>query len=132
MATIIKDFLIDTPPAKAWDALRDFGAVHEKLAVGFVTACRMEADTRVITFANGMTLRERLVGIDEQARRVAYSAVGGLATHHNASAQIVDTGDNRTRFVWITDVLPNEAADLIGPMMEQGAVAIQKTLEARR
>ncbi len=129
MSTVIKEILIDTPPAKAWDALRDFGAVHERLVPGFVTACRMEGDARVVAFGNGMTARELLVGIDAKNRRVAYSAIGGLATHHNASAQVFDAGEDRTRFVWITDVLPNEVAKLIEPMMEQGAAIIKKTLE---
>ncbi len=130
MATIIKEILIDVSPEKAWDALRDFGAVHEKLAPGFVTACRMDGDARVITFGNGMTIRELLVGSDDKARRVAYSAVG-VAIHHNASAQIFETDDGRTRFVWITDVLPNDAAARIESMMDQGAAVIRKTLAAR-
>jgi hypothetical protein len=129
MSTIVKEIMIDAPPAKAWDALRDFGAVHTRLVPGFVTACRMDGDARVVTFGNGMTIRERLVGIDEKTRRVAYSAVSELATHHNASAQIVTAGENRTRFIWITDVLPNDAATSIEKMMDQGAAVIKKTLE---
>ena len=133
MATIIKEFIIDTPPAKAWEALRDFGAVHVKLAPGFLTACRMDGDAaRIITFGNGMTVREQLVGIDEASKRLAYSATGGMATHHNASAQLFDAGGNRTRFVWTTDVLPDAAAKQIEPMMELGAAAMKKTLEQAR
>ena len=32
-------------------------------------------------------------------------------------------------FVWITDVLPNELADFIEPMMAQGAAVLKTTLE---
>jgi hypothetical protein len=42
--------------------------------------------------------------------------------------QILADGGN-TRFVWITDVLPDAAAETIGTMMDQGAQAAKRTLE---
>jgi carbon monoxide dehydrogenase subunit G len=131
MATLYKEILVNAPFAKVWDALRDFGAVHEKLAPGFVTQCRLEGDTRDLTFFNGNKARELLVGIDENAHRLAYTVVGGRATHHNASAQVIAADENRSRFVWITDVLPNEVAEYIDGMMEQGAAVMKTTLEGR-
>ena len=131
MATIIKEFVVDAPASKVWEALRDFKAVHEKLVPGFVTHLRMKGDDRIITFANGMTIKEVFVGSDDAAMRVAYSAVGELASHHNASAQVFDLGKGRSRFVWITDVLPNEVAKMIEPMMDQGAAVMKKTLEKK-
>lgn len=130
MATIYKEFFIDASPDLVWDALRDFGAVHQRLAPGFVIDCKLEADARVVTFANGITLREVLLGIDDSHRRLCYSAVGGKSAHHNASAQVFAVGDGRTRFVWITDVLPNEFAEYIDGMMEQGMKVMQTTLRA--
>ena len=112
-----------------WDALRDFNAVHQRLAPGFLTECRIEGDKRTLTFSNGMVATEQLVGIDERARRLSYTVVGGRAAHHNASAQVFAEGPNRTRFVWITDVLPDEVAVPIGAMMDQGVVAMKKALE---
>jgi carbon monoxide dehydrogenase subunit G len=130
MATIIKEILIDARPEDAWDAVKDFGALHTRLVKGFVTTCTMDGDTRVITFANGMTVREPLVGIDEKARRLAYTAQGGRTTHYNASAQVFSDGKDRTRFVWTIDLLPNEVADAVGAMVEHGAKAIKQTLES--
>lgn len=130
MATIIKEILIDARPEDAWDAVRDFGALHKRLVKGFVTDCRLDGDTRIVTFGNGMVVREPLVGIDEKARRLAYTAVGGRTTHYNASAQVFAEGKDRTRFVWIIDLLPNELAGPIGAMTEQGANAIKQTLES--
>jgi carbon monoxide dehydrogenase subunit G len=131
MATLIREITIDASPQKCWEALRDFGALHQKLVPGFVTHCEFDGAARTITFFNGMKVREALVGIDDAQRRVAYSASGANSTHHNASAQIFDDGTGRTRFVWITDVLPDSSAEFIGPMMDQGAVVIKKTLEGR-
>jgi len=129
MASIREEFTVDATPDAVWSALRDYGAVHTRPAVGFVVDCTMEeGDVRVITFGNGMVVREKLVGIDDAARRVAYTVIGGTAAHHNASAQVMVDADGRTRFVWITDVLPDAAAKPIGAMMKIGAEAMRKTL----
>ena len=34
MATITTDIHLDADPSTAWDAVRDFGAVHERVAAG--------------------------------------------------------------------------------------------------
>jgi hypothetical protein len=59
---------------------------------------------------------------------VSWSATGGQLSHHNASAQVFAEGAGRTRFVWIADLLPDEAAPAITAMIEQGIGVIQKTL----
>jgi hypothetical protein len=133
MATITKEAIIDADPADAWDALRDFGAVHERLVPGFVVDCRLDGDdARIVTFFTGAVAREILVGVDEAARRLAYSVVEGPlpATHHNASAQVFATPDGGTRFVWTTDVLPHELAEPVGQLMERGIEVIEQTLSA--
>ncbi|WP_332748025.1 SRPBCC family protein [Hydrogenophaga sp.] len=129
MATIHHEIVIEAGLDQVWDALRDFNAVHQRLAPGFVTDCRAEEGTRVVSFANGMVARERFVGLDEKIHRLSYAIAGGQLTHHNASAQLFAQGPQRTRFVWITDVLPHEMADFIGAMMAQGVVAMKRTLE---
>lgn len=129
MATIHLEIVIEAGLDRVWDALRDFNAVHQRLAPGFVTDCRAEEGARVVTFANGMVARELLVGLDEKTHRLSYSAVGGQLTHHNASAQLFAEGADRTRFVWITDVLPHELAGFVDTMMVQGAATMKRTLE---
>ena len=129
MATIHKEVIIEASLDRVWDALRDFNAVHQRLAPGFVTDCRAEEGARAVTFANGMVMRELFVGLDEQLHRLSYAAVGGQIAHHNASAQLFAEGPQRTRFVWITDVLPHGLAGFIDTMMEQGAAAMKRTLE---
>jgi carbon monoxide dehydrogenase subunit G len=80
-----------------------------------------------VTFVNGFTVRERIVTVDEANRRLVYSAVGGRTTHHNASFEVLGH-DGGTRVVWTTDLLPDEAAAVIEPMMKQGVVAMRRTL----
>jgi carbon monoxide dehydrogenase subunit G len=132
MATVYKEFIVEADAAHVWDALRDFGAVHTRLAPGFLTGCTIDAEgARILTFANGLVAREVLVGIDDAHRRLAYTVTGGQAEHHHATAQVFEEGAGRSRFVWITDVLPDAMAAHIGPMMEQGGAAMKATLEGR-
>lgn len=131
MASIHKEILIDVPPDDVWAAVRDFGAVHQRLAQGFILDTRLEGDARVVTFVTGMTIRELLIGIDDETRRLAYAAVGGKTIHHNASFQVFANGEGRSRLVWITDVLPDKLAGKIGSLVEQGAQAMKQTLERR-
>ena len=129
MATVYKEFIVEADAARVWDALRDFKAVHTRLAPGFLTGCTIDAEgARILTFANGLVAREMLVGIDDAHRRLAYTVTGGQAAHHHASAQVFTEGEGRSRFVWITDVLPDELAVPIASMMDAGLEAVQRTL----
>ena len=130
MASIRKEVRIDARPETVWEALRDVGALHTRLVPGFVTDTRLEGGARVVTFANGMVVRELIVTIDDGARRLAYAAVGGRSTHHNASFQVFAEGAERTRLVWIADLLPDEVAGPVGEMMEAGSRVMKRTLEA--
>jgi carbon monoxide dehydrogenase subunit G len=129
MASIHREIGIAAPPEEVWEALRDVGAIHTRLAPGFVTDVQLEPGARTVTFANGMVARELIVDVDEGSRRVAWSAVGGAMTHHNASAQVFPDGPGRCRFVWIADLLPHELAPAIAGMIDQGLAAIRAKLE---
>jgi hypothetical protein len=129
MATICREATIARDAAFVWDAIRDVGAIHRRLVPGFVVDCRLEGDSRYITFANGMAMREVIVSVDDQTRRHAWSARGEPLTHHNASLQVFADGDAACRVVWIADLMPNEIADTVGDMISQGLVAMKRTLE---
>ena len=128
MASIHKEILIDASPDHVWDALRDFGAVHTRLAPGFVLDTRLDGDARIVTFANGTVAREILVDCDDAKRRLAYAIVSERLKQHSASAQVFAESDGRTRFVWIADVLPNEVAPYMDAQMDLGMHAMQKAL----
>lgn len=125
MASIRREVVLAAPPDVVWDAVRDIGAIHTRLAPGFVVATELEprGAARVVTFGNGMTARELIVDVDDTARRLAWSVVGGRMTHHNASVQVFAEG-GETRFVWIADLLPHELAPAISTMIDQGTAAI--------
>ena len=128
MASIHKDFIVDANPNDVWDALRDFSAVHQRLAPGFVAECRMDGSDRIVTFSNGTVARELFVDCDEARRRLVYAVVSERIKQHSASAQVFAESDGRTRFVWIADVLPNEIAPYMDAQMHLGLLAMQKAL----
>jgi len=129
MASIRKEILVDNTPERVWDALRDVGKVHERVAPGFVVATQMEEGARVVTFGNGMTARELIVSVDDDTRRVVWAVVGSpRLSHHNASVQVFPEGAG-CRVVWIADLLPNEAAGDIAGMIEAGMRVMKPTLE---
>ena len=132
MASIHQDIPVGVTPEQAWEALRDFGAVHERVAPGFVTATRLDGDDRVVTFFTGAAAKERLVTVDDVRRRIVYTVVEselGLL-HHQASVEVLDADDGADgcRLVWTADVLPDEIAPIVGGLMEQGAAAIARAM----
>ena len=128
MATIHKTLPLAAPAAAVWDAMRDYGAVHERVAQGFVTATRLEEGARVVTFANGLVAREVLVSVDDDARRLVYSAADGRLAHHNGAFQVSDEGGG-CRVSWTADLLPDEMAPMVSAMMDDGVAAMRRTFE---
>jgi hypothetical protein len=128
MASVTKEFLIRANPESVWDAIRDFHAVHRRVAPGFLVHAERDGNDRVLTFFNGMIARERLVACDDVRWRLSYTIVEGRFDHHHASVQVFphETG---SRVVWITDLLPDALADTSSNMMDRGSQVMQQTLE---
>src|SRR5215204_99479 len=106
MASIRKEIVIDTGLEPAWDALRRVDEAHTLFAP-VLTDAHLEGDLRTVRFANGMVVRERILHVDEEHRRVAYAVLDprGMSYHH-ASMQVDVAGPGRCAFVWITDFVP--------------------------
>jgi Polyketide cyclase / dehydrase and lipid transport len=128
MASIHKDIAIDARPEDVWAAVRDFGAVHQRLVPGFVLDAKLDGDARIVTFANGTAARELLVDCDDMRQRLVYAVVSERVKQHSASVQVFADGDSRSRLVWIVDVLPNEIAPYMDAQMDQAALAMAKAL----
>ena len=128
MATIRREASIDAPPGEVWDAVRDWGALHQRLVPGFATECEVRGDARVVTFFTGTVLTERIISVDDDERRLAWSIVDGPYEHHNASARVYEEADGRSRLLWEADVLPEEVAGPTAEMMGRGTEIMEKTL----
>jgi hypothetical protein len=128
MASIHRDIAIDAHPEDVWAAVRDFGAVHQRLAPGFATDACLDGDARIVTFHNGTVARELLVDCDDARRRLVYAVISERVKHYSASVQVATDGEARTRMLWIVDVLPNQIAPYIAGQMDQAVLAMQKSL----
>jgi hypothetical protein len=128
MASILKDIPLNADAGDVWAAVRDFGAVHRRLAPGFVTDARLDGDARVVTFHNGNVARELLVDCDDARRRLAYAIVNERVRHYNASVQVMENDETSCRIVWMVDVLPNDVAPYISGQMDLAAQAMQQAL----
>jgi carbon monoxide dehydrogenase subunit G len=128
MATIRREIYVEARPETAWDALRDLGALHTRLVPGFVVDTRLQEAERIVTFGNGLVARERIVSVEQDARRVVWSVVGGAMTHHNGAAQVLADGTG-CRFTWTADLLPDTVAPNVAAMMDQAMPIIRSTLE---
>ncbi len=53
MACIRKEIPIDASPEDVWAAVRDWGALHERLVPGFALDTRLDGEDRIVTFATG-------------------------------------------------------------------------------
>ncbi len=130
MASIRKEVVIDVGVEPAWDALRRVAEPHTLFAP-VLAGAEMHGDVRTVRFANGMELRERILDVDDEHRRVAYAVVEPQGmTYHHASMQLDIAGPGRCAFIWVTDFLPAEAAASLLPLIEQGADALKRNLES--
>ena len=133
MASIHRDIPINARAEDVWAAVRDFGAVHRRLAPGFALDARLEGDARIVTFLNGSVAREVRVDCDDTRQRLVYAAISERVKHYNASVQVVADGETQgkacARLIWTVDLLPNEIAPYISGQMDQAALAMQKALD---
>jgi hypothetical protein len=132
MACIHKEIVIEASREHVWAAVRDVGAVHQRLTPGILVDTRLDGDERVITFVQGAVVRELIVALDDEARRLAYAVVEGSkrTTYHHASMQVFAEGSGGSRLVWITDFLPHDQAVSIAAIIERGAEVMKQTLES--
>ena len=130
MATLHKEIHIEARPEAIWDAARDVGALHTRLVPGFVVDTQLEGNARIVTFGNGMVVRELIISVDDQRRRLAWTAIGGRTTHYNAVLEVL-ADRSGTRVVWATDLLPDEMAEAVATMQENGLAAMKETFERR-
>ena len=131
MTSIRKEIAVFVPAQTVWNAVRDYGSVHTRLAPGMVTGTTLEddGDVRVVTFEDGMVLTERIISVDDTARRFAYSIVGEPFEHHNASVEVIGDDERSCRLVWTADLLPHELSETVAGIMERGLRLSKQTIE---
>jgi Polyketide cyclase / dehydrase and lipid transport len=126
MTSIAIEITTEATPSTVWDAIRDVGALHTRLVPGFVVATELVPGGRRVTFGSGMAVVEPIISLNDELRRLVWTAQGGLPglVHYNGAVQVYPREVGGSRVVWTADVLPDEAAATIGAMMREGAAAM--------
>jgi hypothetical protein len=127
MASITKRIALTVDADAAWEAVRDVGH-PDLLFAGVLTDAHLDGDLRVVTFASGTVVSERIIDIDDDARRFVYAVVDGPFVHHQASFTVSAEADGTSTLTWVTDLLPDNVAPMVEGLMEQGAAAAVATL----
>jgi hypothetical protein len=129
MASIRKEITLHNSTGRVWDAVRDFQAVHLRVAPGFLTNNAPEDGARVLTFANGAVFRELLVSCDDEQRRLVYAIAQPPFITYSASVQIFEEGTHSSRLVWTVDFLPDDLGSRIDGQMQAALNVMKPTLE---
>lgn len=127
MAGITKTIPAAAGSKVAWKKISDIGAV-DKL-VDMIASCSLDGDVRTCTLPDGQTIKERVITVDEDVKRVVYTVTEGPLPmeFHCASVQVVEE-DNQTNVVWIVDVKPDELAAPLSEMMDGAAQSMAAIL----
>jgi hypothetical protein len=129
MGTIRSELKSAAKASDVWSAIRDIGALHTRLAPGFVADTKLEPSARVVTFVNGVTLREPIVSLDDEARRLVWTHEGGRARHYNGALEVSELPDGSTSVVWTADFLPDDIHGYFLQAIQAGMAAMQRTLD---
>lgn len=120
---------VDAGAAFVWDAVRDIYAVHKRLLPGAAVAVDQAPDARIVTFADGMKATERIVELNDDARRLVYQATEGAPLTHHLATQVVREDDTGVHLVWTTEYAPASKHDWATSVMNGLAELMKKTLD---
>ncbi|MBL0726611.1 SRPBCC family protein [Piscinibacter sp. HJYY11] len=118
MTTVHKTAQINADPRKVWGRIADVGKVHDILPS--VVECRLDGDKRLCTFADGGQLTERIISVDAELMRLAYSITDSPfpLEYHAASMRVVPEA-NGCRLEWTTDLKPDALKESLAPLFDQ-------------
>lgn len=134
MASVRREVDVAVSADRVWAAIRDVGAVHRRLLPGRVSNAFLDGDNRILTFPDGHRVRELILTIDDEARRLAYAVIEGARpplTHHHATFEVLARDETNSRLVWVTDLLPHDAAVEVALRMQVGVLEMRRTLESQ-
>jgi len=125
MATIQREFEIDTTPDAAWAAIRDVGRINQLVA--FLGDVSVDGDHRTCDLGDQGKLKELIVSVDDTRKRLAYSILDSPFNleHHHATMQIVANGGTGAHFIWTTDVKPDEAVPALSEAIDHAVDSLK-------
>lgn len=130
---------IDAPADKVWTAIAGIGGLDRWFPI--ISACRIEGEgvgaTRIMTLADGAEMRDRIVEIDADARRLRYErpAHPFPVTDYRGVVEVDDDGEDSAVLCWTVRFEVDEAhrdgmLKLIETAISEGVDGLRAELEA--
>lgn len=131
MATVNLEAQINATPGHVYEQLKDMR--WPEALTNLITAVEVTAaNTRECAIDGGGFLKETIIALDDETRRIAYTITESpfAMSHHSASLHAISDGDG-TRLVWTTDVLPDEVGDTLGPALADSLATMAERIEKK-
>jgi len=129
MATIRKVIEIDATPEAVWAKISDVAGISN--LIGFLENSVLDGDRRVCTLVDGGELKEDIISVDTNLKRVVYTITASpLNLDFHVAAMEVQANGATARLIWSTDLLPAAAAEHVGPMLDMASKDLAETLAA--
>lgn len=130
---------VEAPAEAVWQLLSDFGGLLKYAHPGFVIGCECDGNevgaVRIVTMADGSRVRERLEGLEQDARRLSYSILGEskfAVKNYLATVKVSELGETRCQVDWQSTFEAlgpaEELEDLFRGVYAGGVIGIRKRL----
>lgn len=129
MAVFEEAIHIDRKPTDVWKVVGDAHNISGWLP--FITESRLEGEYRHCVAGENGTLRERILVVDDESRRIEYTILEApmpIEFIHAGLQVFPDNGGSRV--VWDTTVTPDEIAEMFSPIYQEGLENLRAQLEA--
>ncbi len=126
MATATAELTMTATPDAVWAIVRDFHGLAGWMPG--IDSSEPDGDDRVLSMM-GMTIRERLVKLDEAAKSITYSIVDGAPVESHEATITVHPADGGSRVTWDVTATPDEMAGLMQGVYQGSLDALKAEAE---
>jgi carbon monoxide dehydrogenase subunit G len=122
MASATAELTMSATPDAVWAVVRDFHGLATWMPG--IEESVAEGDDRVLSMM-GMSIRERQVKLDHDARSLTYSIVDGAPVESHEATITVHSADGGSRVTWDVTATPDEMAELMQGIYQQALEALK-------
>lgn len=129
MSTIRKTIDVKATTDQVWSKISDVGNIGN--LIGFLQDSQIEGDDRICTTSDGGIIKEKIISVDENLKRVVYSITESpLNMEFHVAIMELEEIEGGVRLNWTVDVIPAEATEHMEPMIEAAISDMEISLAA--
>ncbi len=126
MATATAELTMTATPDAVWTIVRDFHGLGSWMPG--IDSSESDGDDRVLSMM-GMSIRERLVNLDEAGKAITYSIVDGVPIESHEATITVHDADGGSRVTWDVTAVPDEMAGMMQGIYQGSLDALKAKAE---